>query len=413
MDPVVGMTTEITDWPELDATSVADLHLVEADGVPLGRLVEVALRWFLMDSRVDGDPLAPQTARRFLRAARQVARSLRIELETRRPDTMVLLNGRFFFESIAAHIGASLGIDVVTYERGFLPSSLFVKRGEPACLYDVGPAAWSQFQGVDLTHEESDRLDHYIEDRRAGRTGFWSYWDDPTTDVPDQAAGVRRVGLFTNLTWDSAVIGRGRACDSIQHWLDTVIAAAADRAPHEFVIRIHPAERKLAGKQTREPILGYLRDAHPGGVPPNVRVVGPEDPLSSYALMAAIDIGMVFSSTTGLELTLAGVPTIAAGAPHYGGRGFTADPPDPAALIATLDEMLEDPDSHRPDVGLARRYAYLCWFRASLPFPYVEEPYRGLSRLAVDSEADLRPGRSADLDHLCDVLLGLAEPVRG
>jgi hypothetical protein len=410
--PVVPAGGGQEPWPELDACSVGDLADLWADGLPLGRLIEVPLRWFLMDSRVQGDPLAPQTARRFLRAARVVARNLRAALERSQPDVLFLLNGRFFFEAIAMQLAEEMGIEVISYERGFRPGSLFVRRDDPACFYDVGPDVWARAADVPLTATEDEAVDAYLGDRRAGRTGWWSYWDDPDRTVPERTAGVRRVGVFTNLTWDSAVIGRGRALPTIQDWLTLIVEAAASRAPHQFAIRVHPAERRLAGKQTREPVGPFLRERFPR-LPPNVDIIDADDPLSSYALMESIDIGMVFTSTTGLELALAGLPTIVAGAPHYAGRGFTIDPASPGELLAALDKALATPEDHAADVERARRYAHLTWFRASIPFPFVVEPVRGLTRLTIDDVSALAPGRSDDLDVICAGVLGTSDFIRG
>ena len=66
------------DWPELDGMSLDELFHVEDGGLPLGALMSIPVRWFLLASRIDDDPLAALTARRFLRSARRmVADSVR------------------------------------------------------------------------------------------------------------------------------------------------------------------------------------------------------------------------------------------------------------------------------------------------------------------------------------------------
>src|SRR5439155_8882740 len=44
-------------WPELDTVSVDKLSGVEGEELPLGALVDVPAKWFLMGSRLDDDPL--------------------------------------------------------------------------------------------------------------------------------------------------------------------------------------------------------------------------------------------------------------------------------------------------------------------------------------------------------------------
>ena len=63
-------------WPELDLVSRSDLTHVEHDGLPLAKLVEIPLKWFLCAADLDSDPLAGVTSRAFLRSARRIADSV-------------------------------------------------------------------------------------------------------------------------------------------------------------------------------------------------------------------------------------------------------------------------------------------------------------------------------------------------
>jgi hypothetical protein len=391
-------------WPEIDALSLRALAEVEDGDLPLGRFVDIPAKWFLMVGRLDDEPLAGLTVRRFLRSARRAARGIAAALDQLRPDVVVLLNGLFFFEAITWELCRQRGIEVVTYERGLIKETLLFRRDAPACLLDISPM-WKRWADVPLTPEEDVHLASYLEERKLGRRTIDRFWNDPSFEAPSRTTEGRLVSLFTNLTWDSAVIGQEVAFDSIQSWVAAAIDAFARRPQHELVIRIHPAEVKLPGKQTREPLGRFIAERFPR-LPPNVRVIGPEDPTSSYPLMEASDVGLVFSSTTGLELALHGVPVVVSGMTHYRGKGFTVDVVDPDDFEQALDRVLADPTRFAPDPELARRYAYLFFFRTPVASPGVEEHVLGLARLTVDDLAALAPGTSADLDRICDGILG-------
>ena len=94
---------------------------------------------------------------------------------------------------------------------------------------------------------------------------------------------------------------------------------------------------------------------------------------------------------------------------HYRGKGFTIDVESKAGLIDAIDEVLTDPQSHEPDVDLARRYAHLFFFKAPYRSVAVDEPLPGLARITVDRLDDLGPGRDPRLDRLCDAVLGRAD----
>ena len=390
-------------WPEVDEITAADLRAVEHDGLALGELVDVPVKWFLMAAEVDDDPLAPLTYRRFLRSARRVVRGLERALDRMRPDTVVLLNGLFFFESLCWELCRRKGIDVVTYERGFIKETLVFSRGTAACLFDMDEM-WARHRDHPLSEAESAELDDYLVARSVGERTIDRFWIDPRFDAPGRHGTGRLVALFTNLTWDSAVIGQELGFRSLSDWVSALVDAFASRPEHELLIRIHPAEVKLPGKQTREPIAAFLAEHFPE-LPPNVRIVTADDQTSSYSIMEDCDLGLVFTSTTGLELALRGTPVIVAGRTHYRGRGFTVDVSSREELLERIDEVLADVDAHRPDVDVVRRYADLFFFKKPIGSPGVEEHILGLARLTVDDLSDLEPGRNPAVDRICDGIL--------
>jgi len=390
-------------WPELDELTVTELYQVTYRDVPLGRLAVIPTQWFNMTTQVDDDPLAPINIRRFLRSGRRVVDELERWFASHRPDVMVMLNGLFFFESICWDMCRSRGIDVVTYERGFIKGSLVFRRNATAPHFDLSPW-WEEWSQRPLTPEEDERLAAFLEGRRTGGGTIDTYWDKADFARVERKAGGSLAVMFTNLTWDSAVIGKELSFESIHDWIEAAIDLFAGRPDDELIIRVHPAELKLRGKQTREPIVEVL--ARRGiTLPPNVRLVGADDVTSSYTLMEQADIGLVYTSTTGLELALTGTPVLVAGNTHYRAKGFTVDPADSQEWSRRCEEMLDDPRAFAPDLDLARRYAWLFFFAAPFEFPFVDEPRLGLARITTHDLADLAPGRHEDLDRLCDGIL--------
>ena len=263
---------------------------------------------------------------------------------------------------------------------------------------------WPRFRNLALSDEEVKELEAYLEDRSFGRRSIEQYWRDVRFDTIPRRTSGKRVTLFTNLTWDSAVINKEIAFPTIQEWIADTIRFFACRPEHELVIRIHPAEVTLAGKPTREPLSPFIHETFPT-LPENVIVVEPEDITSSYPLMAESDAVTVFTSTTGLEAALAGVPVIVSGETHYRDKGFTLDVDDPASYHDALESVLDDTSDVRPDIELVRRYAYLFFFRLPIQFPAVHEHVPGLVRVDVRRLADLEAGKDPELDRVCDGIL--------
>ncbi len=396
-------------WPEIDELPRDELHEVAHDGLPLGALIDIPVKWFLCAGETRGDPLAGLTTRSFLRSARRVATAVEATLDEWTPDTVVLLNGLFLFEAITWAICRRRGIDVVTYERAFRKETLVFSRELPAGFYDFGDRAWAAHDR-DLTELENVELDGYLADRRRG-DAFDQYWSFQEWSLEGRPAGSRLAVAFTNITWDTAVLDRDCAFADIRGWIDRLLREFADRPQHRLVVRVHPSEVRLPMKATRDSLQTYLDCTWPNR-PANVSVIAAEDTTSSYPLMDGCDLGLVYTSTTGLELAVRGKPVIVAGLVHYRGKGFTTDVSSEAEFVQALRRGLLDPGSLVSDAARARRYAHFFWFRAPIGAVGVREPWPGLARLTIDSDADLAPGADADLDWICSAILEGHEFVR-
>ena len=233
-------------------------------------------------------------------------------------------------------------------------------------------------------------------------SSYVDLWPETNRDVERARP---HVVVFTNVTWDTAAHGANSAFESMATWLDAVLRVAASYPAIDFRIRIHPAEIRIERWRTREPAADLIaRSTVPR--PPNVEVIGPEDPLSSYDLIDNAVAGLVYTSTAGLELALAGVPTVTAGGPHYAGKGFTVDASRAADFAGAVDRALSDPREEVVDVELARRYANLFFFDAPVPSPPVSEPLPGLARLGTTDPEHLKPGAHRGLDRICARILG-------
>jgi hypothetical protein len=394
-----------TAWPELDTMSLDELHAVTYGGLDLGQLVDIPTKWFLLADALSEDPLGPPTFRSFLRSARAIVDRASAALDRIQPDQVVMLNGLFLFEAIVWELCKQRSIPVVTYERGFILDSFVFARDEPAGLTNLD-LAWPSWADRELTTHESRELDEYLEDRLWGRRTADEYWRDVKFDVQSTSRTGSRALLLTNLVWDSAVVGRDRAFSSIVEWITSTIRLYAPRPADELIIRVHPAEIKLPGRESRQSMESSIRKELPS-LPPNVVIVSAADPTSSYSLMDATDFGLVYSSTTGLEMALRGKPVVVAAQTHYAGKGFTLDAQSPSHYAELVTRLLDDRAGFCVDIERARRYAYLFFFRAPYVGLGVQEQVRGLVRLTARTVGDLRPGASSDLDRLCESVLEL------
>lgn len=365
-------------------------------------------------SLLRGDPgagwLAEKVTREYVQSAMVFADACEALLERERPDRIVETNGLFVAEGIMLELGRRKGIPVITYERGMVGGSILLNHDTPAAHFDVD-AAWEGARSVPLRAEQDAELESYLQARSRGKASqaLWPRMES------SHAVLIERLGLrpekpmasmFTNVLWDTAVFRRDVGFEGMFDWVLKTIAWFERRPELQLLIRVHPAEIRITMFESRDRVIDRLQAAYPR-LPANVTVVPPDDSADSYELAALSDAVLVYTSTMGLEMALRGRAVVVAGKPHYRGRGFTSD----LGGAEDLDRLIPDAMSRRTigaeQLDLARRYAYMFFFRYMHPFPWVVNEPRSDRRLVLSSLQELRPGGNRHLDAICDGILDL------
>jgi hypothetical protein len=415
----VSATVKIARKRVAGLTSVRDCEAYVDQGLPLGRLVRVSVAWFLSRGTLSESPQVLETYRSFLVSGIVVARGLHAILKRTGAQRVFMLNGTFFAESIMSALATQRGLPFGTYEKGFIHDSIVMTPGAPASHLKMPDSAWEDARDVPLSDEVSDALDAYLGSRRSGGAALDNFWRHRVEDV-DRIRGelhlVRGrplVVMFCNILWDSAVLSRDIAFASMGDWVVGGIGWAAAHPELDLVIRIHPAEVGLRNHPTRERMAEHIA-RNVEDLPPNVRVVQADDPTSSYVLMDEAGLGLVYTSTVGLELAARGVPVVVAADTHYRGRGFTVDPENPDEYWAEANRLLESPPVHSErerTQELARRYAALFFFRFHNVLAAVTEEGRSRPRIRAHNASDLDPGHDAPMDRVVTGILNGIAPI--
>lgn len=392
---------------EVDRLTPAQYEGWTFDAKPVGALVRNSVLWFLRKSRPDLSTHDATVYRDFLIAGAEIARMAPRLLDAVRPDVIVELNGLFFAEQILnAYVPA--GCRVATYEAGWRLNSLGFDWLSDRGFADVDDA-WDRWRDRPLSSDESARLDAWIQSRRAGdmQRDFYVKFDGPGgARGPLESLGLDPARptavLFTNLVWDTAVLGRNLGFRSIGEWIECAVDWFATRPDLQLVIRIHPAEDLRPAQETNEKLSDFVNRLT---LPANVRLVPSAAPVSSYALIEAASAVLVYTSTAGLEAALYGRPALVAARVYYASRGFTRDAANAEALGAQLDGALSSPRLSSAQVDLARRFAYLLLFRFLCDIPVVKQRPHSLPLLEPSEAPLVAPGQAAAFDRLMERLL--------
>ncbi len=168
-----------------------------------------------------------------------------------------------------------------------------------------------------------------------------------------------------------------------------------------IVDRVHPAEIRGA-IPSRQPVVAEIEKAFPK-LPPNVYIIPPESPISTYAAMLQCDSVIIYGTKTGVELSSLGVPVIVAGEAWIRNKGITLDARTADEYYQILDRLALGYRLDEATTRRARQYAYHFFFRRMIPLECVE-PHQGWPpyQVQISSLDDLLPGKLAGLDTICD-----------
>ena len=106
-------------------------------------------------------------------------------------------------------------------------------------------------------------------------------------------------------------------------------------------------------------------------IPENIHLIGPMEKINTYDLMEIASLGLVYTTTTGLEMAMNGIPVIVCGQTHYRNRGFTLDPSNWDEYYPLIENALKG-KARLTDAQIetAWEYGYRFFFEYPMTFPW-------------------------------------------
>lgn len=331
-------------------------------------------------------------------------------LQAEQPDVVILPNGLILEFGAVFHTAKHLGIPVVSYEFGEQKGRIWLARNTPVMLQETD-SMWAQKKDQPFSDAQRAEVQELFSTRRAAGLfrHFYRQWQDVPAEGAEQVRAKLNldnrplVVLAANVIGDSLTLGRAAFTGDMTTWLRRTLAYFAGRPDLQFVLRVHPGERNLDGPSVAELVSKELLK-----LPAHMRVVAAGDPINTYDLVAAADLGLVYTTTVGLEMAMSGLPVVVAGRTHYRSKGFTTDPASWDEYFANLDTLLADLPAAKlapAQIDQAWHYAYRFFFDYPQPFPW--HLLHFAENLQTTPLADLFTGNGQNaFAHTFDLLLG-------
>ena len=304
-----------------------------------------------------------------------VARAAYALLRKDRPQAVILPNGTILEFGALYQVARYLDIPTVTYEFGEQRDRIWLAQNAEVMRQSTDDL-WAQRKHLKLSEAELAQARKLFESRQ--HATLWENFARRWQGVPSEGGDKVRaelglderpvVLLATNVIGDSLTLGRQVFSDSMTEWLERTAKFFAGHPEVQFVARIHPGELITKGPSVADVVRRALPE-----LPSHIHLVPADARINTYDLVQIADLGLVYTTTVGMEMVMSGVPVIAAGNTHYRAKGFTLDPESWEAYFNLLSQVLPDPGKYRPSqqqVELAWNYAYRFFFDYPHPFPW-------------------------------------------
>jgi len=374
--------------PFLECLPLMDVPPVSPQLIPEAlkkSIQEISLRdtqYTLQVENVDCDGSRSPSARlyqlrlkRNLRAAGATLAWIQSLEQAKRPEMLMTPNGSILEMGAVYQVARYLDIPAVTYEFGEQRGRIWLALDSEVMLQETG-ALWEARKDQPLTESQLAQVRDLYASRQ--NASLWKNFSRLWQGLPSQGGEQVRqalnldsrpiVLLAANVIGDSLTLGRQIFSQNMTKWLERTVRSMAQRPDIQLVVRIHPGERYTTGPSVAQVVRNVLPD-----MPSHIHLVEAQDPVNTYDLVEIASLGLVYTTTVGMEMAMSGVPVIVAGKTHYRGKGFTLDPESWEAYQQLLEyspAIAPMQSLSRQQVELAWNYAYRFFFEYPCPFPW-------------------------------------------
>lgn len=326
------------------------------------------------------------------------------------PTRVFMSHGVYVDWGPALSVSLRNGVPVSAWMASYLDSHFYFRHIEDPSRSDLhllSDEAWAEQRSLQFSPAQEATLHGYSATRYHKKVSF------DMKEIPDYSGDTdalrqRYVGMpdkptwaiLAHVNWDAVFDGAPMAYEAFDEWIIDTIERICSIDGVNWLVKVHPAE---AWDAPETGVQKLLQTRFPN-LPPHVRVIPAEEPVSPLDFYHLVDGAVTIYGTAGLEIALLGKPVIVAGEAHYGRKGFTYD----ALTKDSYRELL----SHAGELGpiskerqlLAMKYAYTYFIRRQVPLPAVHDPV-GWWKFQVSEREALLPGNDGFVDFVCERIL--------
>ena len=391
---------------DLDLESIKNYSF---EGVAVGQHAISGTCRFFAKAIFDDEIYALGVIKRYLQSAILVVIASKRMLKETKFDVAFFNHGIYVPQGVIGDVARQNDVRVVNWNTAYKKKSFIFSHGD-TYHHKLMNESVSNWENLNLSEEQTHSIKHYIESRAKGKNDWIKFNDSDQIDTSllysrlCLTADKPIIGLLTNVAWDAQLHYPANAFPNMLTWIMETINYFVMRQNLQLIIRIHPAE--ITGNLvSRQKVVDEISKKYPL-LPSNVKVIPPEDNVSTYDVMSLCDSVLIYGTKTGVELTSMGIPVIVSGEAWIRNKGITTDINSREQYLEVLDKLPFGNRLPLPIQERATKYAYHFFFRRMIPINCIE-PTNGAPPFIfkLDSVQNLNEGVDLGLDIICDGIL--------
>lgn len=225
-------------------------------------------------------------------------------------------------------------------------------------------------------------------------------------DLSRIAPGKPTALLAANIIWDLSALNKQVIFADMIDWIAETIQWFGMRPEFQLIIKPHPGELHPSIPATRERVQVALsnREVH---LPENVFLLSLKVNLTVYQLFPIIKVGLVHTTTVGIEMAATGLPVITTAQSPYRGFGFTLDPSAKQEYFRLLSKILQGEEALNMEsqIDLAYKFILFYHYHYYTKIDIMDYTWDKTPWLKVQSIADLLPSKNRFLDYILDSIV--------
>ncbi len=296
-------------------------------------------------------------------------------------DMVLVPNGATFETAQFCQTAKALGLPVNAFEKFDFRGVRVLNHGDHFLAFNDVDAAWRHRKELGYHNEPFrsfavNRALTLLDERRHASTANWGWAlqksPDQTLEETLRAAGVedgrRFVLVCTNVPYDAGYSTLLGLFPSMREWLLQTVRFLLTQTDIHVVVRAHPGEAaSYGGKERSEATLADFNGHE------RLTMIPGDQAVNTYNLIEKCQFGVVFSSTTGMEMAMLGRTAVVGATVYYSRRGFTVDSESTDAYFAHLRRLAalpEVPPFEQEAAKEAALFHFIFHFVMQWPFPY-------------------------------------------